>query len=229
MSPRPGRSGLCISEDTDGRTGKDCEWYWWCHCHGELRFLAAEGGIVVPSTDLKLKEAGSLAKPGPVGRIVRLAFAAVCLVYVRDLVQAAASPIDVDGHIRSVILNGIVFGLFLISYVINIGFSRDWKKWPGVVSAGVFVMIAGATYLGGGNPESLLLARSIWGWEMYLFTHLGSAFLIAGLTGTPGCEMRAFHNLYTRMTGVVTKEHVCPVGPLTPIDQWETQRPWMVQ
>jgi hypothetical protein len=50
------------------------------------------------------------------------------------------------------------------------------------------------------------------------------AFIIATLIGTPGCEMRAFHDLYSRLTGIPTKEHYCPVGPLHPIDQWEAGR-----
>lgn len=45
-----------------------------------------------------------------------------------------------------------------------------------------------------------------------------------GAIGTPGCEMRAFHDLYSRLTGVPTKEHYCPVGFLHPIDQWEARQ-----
>jgi len=115
----------------------------------------------------------------------------------------------------------VVFGLFLISYVINIGYSRAWKKWPAFISGGVFVAIAGVGYLTKGTIETELLARAIWIWEFYLFSHLGAAFIIASLIGTPGCEMRAFHDLFPRLTGIVTKEHYCPVGPLHPIDQWE--------
>jgi len=65
--------------------------------------------------------------------------------------------------------------------------------------------------------------QAIWVWELYIFSHLGLAFLIAAVIGTPGCEMRAFHDSYSRLTGVATKEHVCPVGPLHPIDQWEAR------
>ena len=181
------------------------------------------------TTDLQLEEPGSLTKPGPVGRLVRLAFAALCLYYVWGLIAATTNPIGSDSHVRPVIWNGIIFGLFLISYVINIGFSRSWKKWPAIISACVFAGIAGIGYVGNGNPETILLARSIWAWELYLFTHLGAAFLIASLIGTPGCEMRAFHDLFSRVTGIAAKEHVCPVGPLGPIDQWEMGRPWMSQ
>jgi len=50
------------------------------------------------------------------------------------------------------------------------------------------------------------------------------AFLLSGLIGSPGCEMRAFHHLYSKVTGKPTKEHYCPIGPLHAIDQWEAKR-----
>ncbi len=131
---------------------------------------------------------------------------------------------DSQGNVRALLWNGILPGLFLISYVINIGFSRSWKKWPAIVSAVALLAIAVLGYLLDGSFETGVLARAIWVWELYLFAHLGLAFLIAALIGTPGCEMRAFHDLYSRITGRPTKEHYCPVGPLHPIDQWEARR-----
>ena len=176
------------------------------------------------TTDLKLDEPGSLPRPGPIGRLVRLAFGALCLWYVAGLIEVADSLVTADGHIRPVIWNGILFGLFLISYVINIGFSRAWKKWPALVSAVAFLIIVAFGFVTEGAFETRLLARVIWAWELYVFSHLGAAFIISAVIGTPGCEMRAFHDLYSRVTGVPTKEHYCPVGPLNPIDQWEVSR-----
>ncbi|MBU2676993.1 MAG: hypothetical protein KJP16_07900, partial [Gammaproteobacteria bacterium] len=72
--------------------------------------------------------------------------------------------------------------------------------------------------------ETEILAQTLWVWEVYAFGHLGLAFLVSGLIGTPGCEMRAFHDLYSRVSGMPTKEHFCPIGPLHPIDQWEARR-----
>ena len=175
------------------------------------------------STDLQLDEPGSLPRPGPLGRIVRFAFGILCLSQVYGLIQVAENPIGADGHIRSVVWNGIFIGLFLISYVVNIGFSRAWKKWPALASAGFFLAIAGFGYLTAGTVETEALARSVWLWELYLFSHLGIAFVVAAVIGTPGCEMRAFHDLYSRLTGNPTKEHFCPIGPLHPIDQWEAR------
>ena len=173
------------------------------------------------TTDLKLDEPGSLPRPGPLGRLVRLGFGGVCVWYVYGLIQVTGSLIDDNGDIRIVVWNGVPFGLFLFSYIVNIGFSRAWKKWPAFISAGIFVLLAAAGYAMAGTIKTSFLAHSIWLWEVYLFSHLGLAFLIAGIIGTPGCEMRAFHDLYSRLTGVSTQEHYCPVGPLHPIDQWE--------
>ena len=176
------------------------------------------------TTDLKLDEPGSLPRPGPIGRVVRLAFGVLCLSYVVGLIDVTGDLFTNDGHIRSVVWSGILISLFLISYVINIGFSRAWKKWPALVSGGVLLVIGGIGYVMEGTVETNFLAQAVWGWELYLFSHLGMAFIISALIATPGCEMRAFHDLYSRLTGFPTKEHYCPVGPLHPIDRWEASR-----
>ena len=175
------------------------------------------------TTDLKLEECGTLPKPGPIGRLVRLGFGIACLQYSTGLWEVRADLLSESGF-RPLIWNGILPGLFLISYVINIGFSRAWGKRPAIVSTIIFLIIAAYGYFTSGDLESLYLARGIWVWELYLFSHLGGSFLIAALISTPGCEMRAFHNLFTRMTGIPTKEHFCPVGPLHHIDHWESSR-----
>jgi len=176
------------------------------------------------TTDLKLDKAGTLTRPGPIGRLVRLAYGILCLWFVYYLIQISPYLIDASGHVRQGIWNGIFPGLFLISYVVNIGYSRAWKKWPAIISAAVFLAIAAFGYLTEGIAETTVLVRAIWGWEFYLFVHLGIAYVLAAVIGTPGCEMRAFHDLYSRVTGNPTKEHYCPVGPLHPIDQWEARR-----
>ena len=93
------------------------------------------------TTELKLDEPGSLPRPGPTGRLVRLGFGAVCLWYVYGLLQLNANLFGADGHVSMVVWNGIVIGLLLVSYVINIGYSRAWKKWPAFVSAGALLLI----------------------------------------------------------------------------------------
>jgi hypothetical protein len=176
------------------------------------------------TTDLKLDEPGSLPRPGPIGRLVRFGLGVLCLSHVYWLLQVSDSLLDEDGQLRSILWNGVLIGLLLVSYVINIGFSRAWKKWPATVSASIFMLIAAYGFLTAGSFETQLLAHTLWLWELYVFMHLGIAFVVAAAIGTPGCEMRAFHDLYSRLTGNPTKEHFCPIGPLHPIDQWETRR-----
>jgi len=174
------------------------------------------------TTDLRLDEPGTLTRPGPVGRLTRLVFGAICIWYLAELADIYGSLLDNSGHVRSVIWNGILPALFLVSYVINIGFSRPWKKWPAFASAGVFLLLAAYGYFRQGTAETEILAGTIWLWELYLFSHLGLSFLLSALLGTPGCEMRALHDLYSRLTGKPTKEHYCPAGPLSAIDKWES-------
>lgn len=176
------------------------------------------------TTDLKLEETGSLPKPGPIGRVVRIAFGALCFYQVFGLIDVSGDLIRSDGHIQAVVWNALIIGLFLISYIINIGFSRAWKKRPAILSAVVFGALAAYGQITQGVIETNALATAIWGWELYLFTHLGTAFILAAVIGTPGCEMRSFHDLYSRLSGNPTKEHYCPVGPLNPIDNWESSR-----
>jgi hypothetical protein len=51
----------------------------------------------------------------------------MCLSYVASLLQVSDSLLGSGGHIRPIVWNGVVAGLILINYVINIGFSRSWK------------------------------------------------------------------------------------------------------
>ena len=176
------------------------------------------------TTDLKLDEQGTLTRPGPVGRLVRFAFGLLCLYYVYILWTVRDVLVLTDGSIRPLLWSGIVFGLILVSYVVNIGFSQSWKKWPAIVSVVLLLGAAGVNYFVSGNIEGQITAVILHLWLLYIFCHLGHAFILSTIIGTPGCEMRAFHHLYTVITGNPTKEHYCPVGPLHPIDQWEAAR-----
>lgn len=173
------------------------------------------------TTDLKLEDPGTLIRPGPIGRLARLGFGVMSIYYAAALWGVRGDLFTDGGAIRPLLLNGVFPSLFLISYVVNIGFSRAWKKWPALISLMMILIAGGVGYAQTGDLQSPLLARTIWIFELYLFGHLGLAFVFAALLGTPGCEMRAFHHLFSLLTGRPTAEHHCPVGPLTAIDRWE--------
>jgi hypothetical protein len=176
------------------------------------------------STDLKLLACGSLPKPGPIGRLVRLTLAVLCLYYVFGLWAARQDLLTDSGGVRPLLWNGILPVMLLISYVVNIGFSRAWKKWPAIIALGIMLGAGILGFLQAGQFETPLLARAIWSVEIYTFIHLGLSFALAALLATPGCEMRAAYHLYSNITGKPTKEHHCPVGPLNNIDKWEYAR-----
>lgn len=173
------------------------------------------------TTDLKLEDIGTLTPPRTIGRLVRFIFGGLSLYYVHGIWSVRDSLITEDGRIETLIWNGLLPGLFLISYVINIGYSRDWKKKPAIASAFYLVALAVTGWQVFGDWEGVILATGIAIWEAYLFLHLGICFVLAAIIRTPGCEMRALHHLYGLLTNTDTKEHHCPVGPLSAIDRWE--------
>ena len=176
------------------------------------------------TTDLKLDGQGTLPKPGPIGRLVRLAFGLPCLYYVFILWRVRDVLILADGSIQPLLWDGILIGLILVSYIINIGFSRSWKKRPAITSVALLLGAAGVNYLVSGSIEGQITAVILHIWLLYIFSHLGLAFVLSAFIGTPGCEMRAFHHLCSLITGKPAKEHYCPVGPLHSIDQWEAEK-----
>ena len=176
------------------------------------------------STDLNLLECGTLSKPGPIGRFVRLTFGILCLYYVHGLWTIRQDLFSQAQSIRPLIWNGIIPGLFLISYIVNIGFSRAWKKWPALVSIALLLIATLIGFMRSGQLESVILGRTIWTWEIYLFSHLGLSFLLASFLATPGCEMRSFHHFYSKLLGKPRRDHQCPLGPISMIDNWERLR-----
>jgi len=64
------------------------------------------------TTDLKLDEPGSLPRPGPIGRLVRLAFGLLGAWFVTGLLDVFNDLLYENGQIRSFMWNGLIFGLF---------------------------------------------------------------------------------------------------------------------
>jgi len=172
--------------------------------------------------ETRFEAAGTLHKPGPIGRIVRLLLGTwllfVCWTYIRypEVFTGEAVP-------PWSTLIGIPFALWLIPPVINIGWGTNLRAWPRHVAAGILIAWVLGNNLLGGSWWSPGLGRFVWLFCLYTFGHLGLSFLLASAIATPGCEMRALPHSWTLLTRRETKEHFCP-GFLNGLDGWERSR-----
>ncbi len=176
------------------------------------------------SDALELVKEGSLDRPGPVGRLVRLTLGIVCmyalytlLLYWQTIIQA---PISVLPDIAVMVFATI----FIINYVVNIGFGKSWGRWPSYLAVGSSLLLAAIAWLLFGTPDHALPGTVMWAWMAYFFAHLGLSFVLSAIIATPGCEMRAIPELIGRMSGRSAAEHHCPASFITNIDAWESKR-----
>lgn len=173
---------------------------------------------------LELLTPGSLSRPGPIGRLVRLLLGVLCLYALWGLVRIAPDFVENPVGLLANLGLMIVFALCVFNYVVNIGFSRDWHRYPLIVSLLFMATVATTGYLFTAEAGTNALGILILLWLGYFYTHLGISFLLSALLATPGCEMRALPELIGKITHRESKEHHCPVGILSGIDEWEKHR-----
>ena len=181
------------------------------------------------STELKLDAPGTLVKPGPIGRFVRLVSGVFVTYAFADMLLNGILALDGSrGLVTTVTPTYWVFWLvltvfFLVTpYVINIGFSRNWGRKSQLAILAIAAVLVAYSYLTDGTVWSPALGWFVYIWITYVSGHLGISFLLAALLATPGCEMRAIPHLYMLVTGRETKEHYCP-GHLDKLDKWEAK------
>jgi len=163
--------------------------------------------------------AGTLIKPGVIGRSVRLILGILCTMLAWD-VATASSP-DLAASVSWWLV--ILLALIVVNYVVNIGFGLAIGQWPLIGSIALLTISAVTSSLSSGNPFAYPLFISSAVWMSYVFAHLGLSFLLAATLGTPGCEMRAIPHLIGMVRGMKVSEHYCPAF-IDNIDKWEYQR-----
>ena len=176
------------------------------------------------NTQLGLDEPGTLLRPGIIGRTARLLFAALCLyAFWSVLKHGDAFLVSTPTALTKAVV-AIAVAFWLFPYVVNIGFSKSWRRRPQVAIVLLLLAAAAASWVSYGNIFGPPVGLVMFVWLIYVFGHLGVSFTLASVLATPGCEMRAIPHLWSLVTGRETKEHYCPVGPLHRIDQWEVGR-----
>jgi hypothetical protein len=176
------------------------------------------------SDRLELVEEGSLERPGPIGRIVRLALGIACLYAIYELLFYHQAIINTPVSVLPNIVLLIFVAILIINYVVNIGFGQSWRRWPSYISVAIMLILAGTAWLMFGTPDHALLGIVLWVWLIYFFAHLGLSFVLSAIIATPGCEMRSIPELLGRMSGRAAQEHHCPASFISRIDVWEKRR-----
>ena len=173
---------------------------------------------------LELVEPGTLIRPGPIGRIVRLALGILCLYALFEIVRywswTAANPIATLPN-RALLL---IAPICIFNYVVNIGFSKSWGAYPLISSIAVLAIAAVVSLLLSGGFEHVLFGITLNLWFAYFYAHLGLSFVLAAIIATPGCEMRSIPELFGRIKGLPVQEHHCPAAFITKIDAWERSK-----
>ena len=173
--------------------------------------------------DTKFDEYGTLERPGPVGRTARLVFGALLLWWTYTLLtDGPRGMLDTTAPRLWLFWVGVAWAFWLTPYVINIGFTRSWRRQPQYVLAALAAIAIGVDLLVWNTWWAPALGLLLLVWLVYFTAHLGSSFVLAAAISTPGCEMRAIPHLWTLLSGRRTKEHYCP-GLLDNIDRWERQ------
>ncbi|MFQ5529049.1 MAG: hypothetical protein ACE5FP_01745 [Gemmatimonadota bacterium] len=172
-------------------------------------------------TETSFEARGALAPPGWIGRVVRLASGAWLLSGFLSAAQYGwAAMVQTSPPTDWRWWAFAVLSFWLLPYVVNIGFTRNWRRKPQVVVALAFAAAVIADLLVWGTWWAPPAGVLVWTLIIYFSAHLGVSFVLSGVIATPGCEMRSLPHLWTLLTGRDTREHYCP-GVLDRLDRWE--------
>lgn len=172
---------------------------------------------------------GTLARPGWLGRLVRLALGLLTLKLFFDLLRSEVLMDRETGltsrHAPDQLFFWalVAFFFWIFPHVVNLGFGRRWGARPQIALAVILGAVVAWGLLAQGTPWTPALGWTILLWLLYESLHLGTSFVVAAALATPGCEMRALPDLWSRLTGTSAAEHYCP-GFLDGIDRWERAR-----
>lgn len=170
---------------------------------------------------LVLLEQGTLRRPGPYGRLARLALGILCAYALYELFENSWFIIQSPVTAMLAIVALLTPAVLIFNYVVNIEFGRSWARRPIYLSAAGMLAIAVASWLSFGTPNHAAFGVVLWDWLLYFYAHLGISFVLAAAIATPGCDMCAIPELVGKVTGRLVAEHSCSVSCISRLDEWE--------
>ncbi len=179
--------------------------------------------------DTHFVEGGTLPRPRWIGRVVRLAIGLLTLKLFVDLVRFEVL-MERDSGLTSwrfptqlFFWAVVAFFFWILPHVVNLGFGKSWRNRSQIALAVILAAVSIWGLVAHGSLWTPALGWSILLWLLYESLHLGISFILAAALATPGCEMRAIPDLWSRLSGRASAEHYCP-GFLDGIDRWELAR-----
>ncbi len=167
---------------------------------------------------------GSLPKPGLFGRLLRLLFGIGILFSLAPSLVTGFSFFLESTKAPSSIAFWVAWGIGVVNvnHVVNLGLGKSWGRWPqwAVLAGTAVTIILDLIFYGTWFAPPLGLFT--WAWLLLMFIPLGIAFLLAAVLATPGCEMRSYNHLVSRLQGQDPTEHFCP-GGVDFADKWEAK------
>ena len=82
------------------------------------------------SDPVQLVKQGSLERPGPIGRLTRLALGLLCAYALYQLILYRVIIISKPVSVLPSLTIMVVAAILIINYVVNIGFGKSFGRWP---------------------------------------------------------------------------------------------------
>lgn len=134
----------------------------------------------------EFKKAGSMDKPGPVGRWARVLSGLLCVYFLYSVVAGYPGIVSTEFPVVFSLWIGVLFCLHGLPHVLKIGFGFHFGKWPRWFW---LVIVAGTVAF------SFFERGTLWGPEVglavfvlvfFVLVMLAPALVLSGIIATPG-------------------------------------------
>lgn len=175
-------------------------------------------------------------RTGPIGRLARLAWAAAAALTLASIIDRHGSARFRNPHILTEPSAWLLHGLMLVAFLLAVGaiatvfFGGQVARRvqaASIAAIAITVLLSGAVGVATrGAFWGFPLADLVWYFDVGVLVEQFLAFILAAITGTPGCEIGVWPELISRIRNQKSEPTMglaCIVG-LNLIDRWEAQR-----
>ncbi len=162
--------------------------------------------------------------PRLIGRTVRLLLG-IYILYglIFGILPAFPEFLNVGFPMDPNVYIGLIVSFYFLNDVVNGGLNRHWGRWPQLVAllvTGLAVALSLSFYGAVWGPP---LGLVMFPFTVFMYGYIGTAFVLATILATPGCETSSFRHLISRFRGRELEAAACS-ALLERMDAWEAQR-----